>query len=217
MEGRGFADEFRKLMKIPRYTGDNPNPNEEKTTTDIETDQVADSVDAINPIDKSITLHKITMNEELLFKFSTMYLFNGITPDSESTRHLNYLTSWIIEADKLFVVDLDAIPGRLERLQHVQVVVFINNEILNFQIFIENNNRTTEVREIFHKVYEDVNFTPDKSPETLWKEINSKYRKQVQLHLEKQFKTQNVNDWLIRQDCINMGFQTRQFGGEDIK
>jgi hypothetical protein len=211
MEGRGFADEFRKLMKIPHYTGDGPNPNDEQTTADIETDQVADSVDAINPIDKSITLHKITMDEELLFKFSTMYLFNGITPDSKSTRHLNYLTSWIIEADKLFVVDLDAIPGRLKRLQHVQVVVFINNETLNFQIFIENNNRTTEVRNIFREVYNKVNISRDKDPEALWKYINSNYREELKVYLEKQLFTQNVNDWLIREDCIKMGFQTRKF------
>ena len=211
MEGRGFADEFRKLMKIPRSTGSDPDPNEEQTTADIETEQVADSVDAINPIDKSITLHKITMDEDLLFKFSTMYLFNGITPDSQSTRHLNYLTSWIIEADKLFVVDLDAIPGRLERLQHVQVVVFINNERPNFKIFVNNQDETKTVREMFKNLYESFSEKNLKSSKEIWININTDYRNSLQSYLKKKFNKQDVNDWLIRKDCIQMGFQSRVF------
>jgi len=215
MEGRGFADEFRSIFKIsPKLSSLKDNEKGEKNM-----DHVIQVPDSIN-YDKTIKLRTLNFDhQETVFKFATMFLFNGISPDSDTTKYLNYLTAWIPEADKMFVVDLDAIPGRLERLEHMQICIYFRGKLPQFRVLVYNDDKTMQFRQWFAGCFQNIskNFQ-DGTGETIWLESVKTYRKKLldnlpqllkELNLSENEKSVDVTLWMIKEENVKM--QTRIF------
>ena len=161
----------------------------------------------------------ISIIKKLFFKFATMFLFNGISPDSDTTKYLNYLTAWIPEADKMFVVDLDAIPGRLERLEHMQICIYFRGKLPQFRVLVYNDDKTMQFRQWFAKYFQKISEKfQNGTGESIWLESVKAYRTILlqelpvllqKLNLAENDKTFDVTSWMIKEKDVKM--QTRIF------